>query len=103
MKLIQVDALYTERTTARFAPRDKVPRAAVSHPVSLRTCQPTLAGDDNTGAVSIPCGKRLRNQPLVMTDLALMPAVHIGGIEQRHTGVERRLQHGNCARLVAIA
>jgi hypothetical protein len=38
-------------------------------------------------------GERRGDQPLVMADVLVVVTISVGGIEQRHAGGERRIEH----------
>jgi hypothetical protein len=56
-------------------------------------------GDD--AGVAAPGLQRLRDESLVVSRVAVIEAIRIGGVEQGDAGVERRMDDGNCAHRVA--
>src|SRR6185503_3548962 len=77
--------------------------APVGGPTPLRPRQPALGGDEDARAVAAPRRTRARDQPLVMSGVALVPAVRVCGVEERDARVERSVKHFHRARLVSIA
>jgi hypothetical protein len=103
VQLIQIDPLDAERAAAGLARGAQVGRASVRDPGSLRARQTALGGDDDARAIAAPCCERARNEPFVVADIVRVPAVRVGGVEQRDAAVERGVQHVDRARLVPVA
>ena len=103
VKLIQMDSLDVERAPARLACGADVTASPVCDPVSLRPRQAAFCGDPDARVVPAPGRERLRDEPLVVADLAGVPAVGVGGVEEGDAAVEPGMQDGNRARLVPIA
>ena len=76
-------------------------RAAVRHPLTVWPGETTLRGDDHPRSVTGPGGQRARDEPLVVSDVALVRAVAVGGVEERDAGVERGVHDGDRPVVVA--
>ncbi len=103
VKLIEVDALDAERAQAGVAGVTQVTGSAVGHPLPVRSCQSALCRNHEARAIAAPGRERAGDEPLVVADLGIVPAVGIGRIEKRDAGVQRGVQHLDAARLVAVA
>jgi hypothetical protein len=105
MKLIEVDALDTERAAARLAGSDEMLGAAIGNPRALRPGEAAFGCNAYSRLRSVAAVARecVRDQPLVVPGLRRVPAIRIGGVEQRHTGIECRVEDGHGAFVVAIA
>ena len=86
--------------------------SAVGYPVALGTREAAFGRDENARAVTAsrrrcrprdPCRERPRDEPFVVTGLAVVPAVRVGRIEKGRAGIERGVQHGGRPGLVAVA
>jgi len=96
VQLIEVDAIDAERPPARLARGDEMARTAIGDPASLRTSQTALGGDTDARAIAVPAAEGARNQPLVVSGVVRIEAVRIGGVEERHAGIQCRVKdaHG---------
>ena len=103
VKLIQMDPFDAEGAPAGLARGEEVTRAAVRDPVSLRAGQAAFRGDQDARAIAAPCGDRAGDEPFVVTGLARIPAIGVGGVEQVDAGVKGSVQHLDRARFVPIA
>ena len=92
MQLIKGEAREVERAQARLARRGQVPGTAIRDPVALRPRQPTLGRDDDARPIAGPRPQRRGNEALVVTDIAVVVTVGIGGIDERDAGLECRVE-----------
>ena len=92
VELVQGDARDAQRLAAGRAGRGEVARAAVRDPAPARPREPALGRDAHARRVALPGGERPRDQALVVPDLARVPGVGIGGVEEGDAGVEGRVQ-----------
>ena len=103
MELIEMDAVDAERAPAGLARGGEMARASVGDPGAVRTRQAAFGRHPDARAVAVPAAERASDQALVVTGLAGIPAVGVRGVEEIDAGIEGRVQHGQRARLVAIA
>ena len=103
VKLIQIDPFDAEGAPAGLARGEEVTRAAVRDPVALRAGQAAFRGDQDARAIAAPCRDRARDEPFVVTGLARIPAIGVGGVEQGDAGVKGGVQHLDRARFVPLA
>ena len=102
MQLIEIDAIDTDRAPARLARGDEIARTAIGDPASLRTSQTALGGDTDARAIAVPAAEGARNQPLVVSGVVRIEAVRIGGVEERHAGIQCRVKDAHGSRVVAV-
>ena len=102
MQLIQIQAFDAERGEAPLARVPQVLRATVRFPTSAWPGQPAFRGDADARAIARPRRERPGDQALVVAALVLVQAVRIGRVEELDAGVERRMEDGGRARVIAI-
>jgi hypothetical protein len=102
VQLIQVDAGHVEGPAARLAGSGEVTRAAVRHPLSTRPRQATFGRHRDARTIAAPHRESARNQPFVVTDLVRVEAVGVGGVQKSDASVERGVDDGDRACLVAL-
>ena len=102
VQLIERDAFDAERAPAGMTRRRQMRGPAIGDPLSARTRQPALRGDDDARTVAGPGLERTGDDPLVVPHIGLIKAVGVRRVEEGGAGVERGMQHGNGAVLVAI-
>ena len=91
MQLIEVDGVDVERATTALAGGDEVFRAAVGLPPAVGPRHPAFGCYRYLRSIARPRAQRVRDQSLVVTDLTIVPAIDVGGVQQRDTGVEGRV------------
>jgi hypothetical protein len=102
VQLIQIDHVHTERSPARFAGLAQVPGAAFVHPCSMRASKPSLRRNFNGRPVAGPPPQCIGDQLLVMSDVAFVVAVRVGGVQQPCARVQRRLNDGHGPVVIAL-
>ena len=102
MQLIERDAIDAERLAASFARRPQVLRASIRFPAAFGPSHAAFGGDGDPRSITRPGRQRARDQPLVVSDVAIVEAVRIGGVEQRDAGIERGVQDLDRAIVITI-
>ena len=102
VELVQVDAVDAEGLAAGVASGTQGFRTRLVHPFPARPSQPAFRRDFDRRPVARPGLEGLGDQPFVVTEIALVVAVRVGGIEQRRARVERRVDDGDAARVIAV-
>ena len=102
VELVEVDALDAERSPARLAGLDQMARPSVRLPRAVRPCESALGGHTNARPVPVPRVECPGDETLVVSGLSLVQAVGVSSVEERHAGVQGRVQDGDAATLVAI-
>ena len=101
VELVEVDHVGLERAQRRLARGADVLRPAVERPrAAARAGVAALGGDEHAVAAA---AQRLGDQPLVVADLVPSQAVRVGGVDQVHAGVERRVDRADRPVLVGAA
>lgn len=80
------------RLEARLAGRAQAPRVGVGRPGPARPLQPAPRRHQRRPALTA-LRQRLGDQLLVVADVRLVEAVHVGRVDQRHPGPQRRMDH----------
>ena len=80
MELIEPDLVDAECAEAAFARFPNVLRRSVSGPLAAGPSQPGLRGNANSIAIR-PVPNNRSDQPLVVTEVAVIEAVDIGGVD----------------------
>ncbi len=102
MQLVEREPIDAERTTTGAGRFREMTAAAVGDPLPIGPAQPALRGNDDDRSIAMPCGDRFGNQPLVIAGLGVVMAVGVGGVEQRDSAGERRVQRRDRGGPVAI-
>ena len=103
MQLVEVDALDTEREAAGLARGPKMCCSSVLNPIAARPDEPALGRDANSRSVPGPGRERTGDEALVVAGFVSVEAIRVGRIEQRDSGIEGRMDHGDRPRVVAVA
>ena len=77
-----------ERFQARLASGSKMAGMPVDRPVSVRSLEPPLGGHEHVSR-SGDALQRSSDEALVVADVAMVEAVDVGGVDERHPRVER--------------
>lgn len=101
VELVEVDPFDPESAPAGLARRGEVPGAPVAGPSAFWARHSSLGGDLDPRALARPAFEGAADQPLVVTDLAVVPAIGVRSVQEAHTGVERRVEDGDGG-LVAV-
>ena len=102
VKLIESDAVDAERAPAVFASCRDLFGATIGLPPAVRACQPAFGGHLHPRSIASPRRERRRDEPFVVTALAVVPAIRVGSVEKGQTGVHGCMKHGEALRIVAI-
>src|SRR5262245_28383698 len=103
MQLVEIDALDAQRCQTRFTRRSQVTSSSVWHPLSIRARQSTFGCNHDAGTISAPGSQSTGDEAFVVADVRVVQAIRVRRVEQGDATVERRVQHVDAARLVALA
>ena len=93
MELIEGDALDAEGAKGTVARGAEVLGAAIIFPASSRPGQPALGGDQDVVTRPAPPAERFRDQLLVVSEIPLVPAIDVGGVDEADARIERGADH----------
>ena len=102
VELVEIDRVDAEGAATALARRGQVLGPAVGLPAAVRPREAALGGHGEARAIAGPAADRPREQPLVVAEVVVGPAVGVGGVEEGDAGVERGVQHRYGSLVVAI-
>ena len=93
VELVDADAVDAEGDEARLAGLAQVLGPGVARPGSAGPLEASLRGHDDRGRRLLAQGPR--DEALVVSDVAVVEAVDVGGVDQGDAGVERRVDRAD--------
>src|SRR4051812_45441719 len=91
MKLIELDLFYAQGFQRPFASGPQLLGPSCGDPATGRPGHSTFGGNDHLLPIPRVAPQRPSDQSLVMSDLPVIGAVHVGSIDEGDSGIERRM------------
>ena len=101
VELVEIDRVDAEGAATALARLGEVFGPAIGLPSAVRPRDAALGRDGETRAIAGPAPDRPRQQPLVVAEVLVRPAIRVGRVEEGDAGVQRRMQHRHGSLVVA--